>query len=149
MPRKPQPSSELRALGAREDELLDAGDVAGAVDLNVRTWLGPEASEQVREQVREMQRHAFDLQLDAENVELRAPGPDLSAITVPSLVVSGGHDLPDFREIATELAGLLPGASHVALPWAGHLPNLERPAEVTAMLVNFLTVRVTRPVTRP
>ncbi|HEY1916021.1 MAG TPA: alpha/beta hydrolase [Streptosporangiaceae bacterium] len=141
------PGPELMAFGAQEDELLEAGDVEGAVDLNVRTWLGPEASDRVREQVHDMQRHAFGLQLTAEDVERDDPEVDLSAIHAPSLVVSGGRDLADFRQIAVELSGLLAGASHVELPWAGHLPSLERPADVTAMLVDFLTVRFTRPVT--
>ena len=139
-----EPGPALKAFGAEEDALLAAGDVEGAVDLNVRTWLGPEASDQVRERVRDMQQHAFDLQLGAEDVERDDPGVDLSAIRAPSLVVSGGHDLADFRQIAAELSGLLTGASRVDLPWAGHLPSLERPADVTAMLVDFLTVRVTR-----
>jgi 3-oxoadipate enol-lactonase len=38
--------------------------------------------------------------------------------------------------------GLLPGARHVELPWAGHLPSLERPAEVTPLLVDFLAETV-------
>ncbi len=47
-------------------------------------------------------------------------------------------DLPDFRLIATRLAALLPAAQAVQLPWAGHLPTLERPDELSAMLTAFL-----------
>lgn len=35
------------------------------------------------------------------------------------------------------LAGLLPGARRAELPWAGHLPTLERPEEMSAMLTAF------------
>jgi pimeloyl-ACP methyl ester carboxylesterase len=63
---------------------------------------------------------------------------DLGAITAPSLVVSGARDLPDFRLIAARLAALLPGAQPVELPWAGHLPTLERPRELSAILTAFL-----------
>ena len=49
-----------------------------------------------------------------------------------------GKDLPDFRLIAARLAALLPGARPVELPWAGHLPTLERPQELSAMLTAFL-----------
>ena len=42
--------AELRAIGAREDALLEAGDVAGATELNVRTWVGPAADDQTRDQ---------------------------------------------------------------------------------------------------
>ena len=60
-----EPSAELQAFGEREDALLEAGDVAGATELNVELWLGPHADEATREQVREMQRHAFEVQLAA------------------------------------------------------------------------------------
>ena len=33
----------MRAFGEEEDRLLEAGDLEAAVDLNVQTWLGPEA----------------------------------------------------------------------------------------------------------
>jgi pimeloyl-ACP methyl ester carboxylesterase len=52
-----------------------------------------------------------------------------------------GKNDPGFRtkpRIAAELAGRLPYARHVSLDWAGHLPNLERPAAFNALLVEFL-----------
>src|SRR4029450_11827753 len=60
-----EPSDELRAFGERENSLLEAGDIAGATDLNVDTWLGPHADEATREKVRRMQRQAFEVQLAA------------------------------------------------------------------------------------
>jgi 3-oxoadipate enol-lactonase len=137
-----EPSPELRTFWERETELLEAGDVSAAVDLNVATWLGPQASPHTREQVRAMQQRAFDLQLAAsDEVEMPSAEVDLSAVRAPCLALSGGHDLPDFREIAASLPGLFPAARHVELPWAGHLPSLERPAEVTPLLVGFLAER--------
>ncbi len=38
------PAVVLRAFWQREEDLIEAGDIAGAVELNVATWLGPEAS---------------------------------------------------------------------------------------------------------
>jgi pimeloyl-ACP methyl ester carboxylesterase len=63
---------------------------------------------------------------------------DLSAITARCLAVSGGLDVPDFRQIAADLPHLVEGAPHVELPWAGHLPSLERPDVITAMIADFL-----------
>ena len=40
---------------------------------------------------------------------------------------------------AARLPELVPGARHQELPWAGHLPSLERPAETTALLAGFLS----------
>ena len=51
--------------------------------------------------------------------------------------MSGAKELPDFRLIAARLAGLLPSARLVELPWAGHLPTLERPLELSQMLTGF------------
>ncbi|MGA5823192.1 alpha/beta fold hydrolase [Kitasatospora sp. NPDC094028] len=137
-----QPSETLRAFGAREDELIEAGDLEGAVELNVDTWLGPEADEATREAVRRMQRHNFQVQWDASI----GPIPeevDLARITAPTLAVAGAHDLPDFRQIAAELPRLLADARHLELPWAGHLPNLERPAHTTELLTGFLRETLT------
>jgi 3-oxoadipate enol-lactonase len=164
-----EPSEVLRAFWRQEEELIEAGDIGGAVELNVATWLGPEADEPVREKVRQMQRHALAVQLAApEEFEPVEVAVDLHAITAPSLVVAGAKDLPDFRQIAAELADLLPaarppaarspagglaagrlpadrltagrraGGRVVELAWAGHLPTLERPEELSAMLVAFL-----------
>jgi 3-oxoadipate enol-lactonase len=134
-----EPTDVLRGFWRREAELIDAGDIAGAVELNLATWLGPDAGELTREQVRLMQRHAFDMQLAApgehEPIEVAV---ELSAITAPSLVVSGAKDLPDFRQIAARLTSLLPSARSIELPWAGHLPTLERPEESSALLTAFL-----------
>ena len=85
-----EPTDALRRFWHRKGELIDAGDIAGATELNVATWLGPEASEPTRERVRQMQRHAFDVQLAApEEYEPAEVAVDLRAITAPSLVVSG------------------------------------------------------------
>ncbi|MER5964113.1 alpha/beta hydrolase [Streptomyces sp. NPDC002057] len=137
-----QPSEELAAWGDREDELIEAGDLDAAVELNVETWLGPEAGPEVRALVREMQRHAFEVQLAVPDefspVRLDVTRDDLAGIKVPALVVAGAHDVPDFRAVADELTRLLPGARRVDLDWAGHLPALERPAETARLLTAFL-----------
>jgi 3-oxoadipate enol-lactonase len=134
-----EPSAALRAFGDREDALLDADEVDAATELNVEMWLTPDASEATRELVRAMQRHAFVVQLAAPDVAPIRAETDLSAITASTLLVSGGRDLVDFRQIAARLAAELPGARHVDLPWAGHLPSIERPDEINPILIDFLS----------
>ncbi|TDC03181.1 alpha/beta fold hydrolase [Nonomuraea longispora] len=131
------PGPELRSFTERKNALLAAGNIAGAVELNVTTWLGPEASGEVREQVRQMCRHAVETHAAAKFASTAAP-VDLARITAPCLAVSGAHDLADFREIAVGLPERIAGARHLELPWAGHLPSLERPAVVTDLLIRFL-----------
>jgi pimeloyl-ACP methyl ester carboxylesterase len=133
------PSDTLRAFGRREEELLEAGDLDGAADLNVETFVGPEADDAVRQKVRLMQRRAFEIQLAVDDVPyVESPEVDLSLIKAPVLAVSGAHDVPDFGQIAAGLPEKLPNARHQELPWAGHLPSLERPDEVTDLLTRFL-----------
>lgn len=135
-----EPSPALRAFGEREDALLEAGDVDGATELNVETWLTAEATAQTRELVRTMQRHAFEVQLAAPDVAQIRAEADLAAVTAPALLVSGDRDLVDFRQIAARLATELPDARHLPLPWAGHLPSLERPDEINEILLEFLAL---------
>ncbi len=135
-------TAERHSFNEREEALVEAGDIAGAVELIVGTWLGPDADGAAREAVRQMQRHAFEVQLAAEEFEPVTAEFDLSAIQAPCLVVSGGHDMEDFRQIAELLAGLLTDAQLAELPWAGHLPGMERPSAVTDLLVGFLREKV-------
>lgn len=130
------------AFDEEEERLLDSGDVAAAVELNVATWLGPEASAASRDMVRQMQAHAFAVQLAAEEQD---PEPeatrvdvDLALVSAPMLVVSGGLDVDHFQNIAQHIADSVAGARLEHLPWAGHLPSLERPAAVNALLAEFL-----------
>ncbi|MEV7628647.1 alpha/beta fold hydrolase [Actinoplanes sp. NPDC089786] len=133
------PSEARRAFGNREDALLAAGDLEAATALNVSTWLGPEASVATRASVHTMQRHAFDIQRAApEPAEITHPY-DIAAITAPTLLVSGAHDLPEFTDTATHVAATLPNADHRHLDWAGHLPSLERPDLINPLLIDFLS----------
>ncbi|MFD0269892.1 alpha/beta fold hydrolase [Streptomyces sp. NPDC127106] len=133
------PSPALREIDEREDALLAAGDTGAAVELMVDTWLGPSASEEAKEFVRTMQRRSFEVgQTMTEDHELPAHPVDLADVTAPTVAFGGAHDHPDFRGIAASVPQLVPGARHVELPWAGHLPSLERPQETTALLLEFL-----------
>ena len=54
----------------------------------------------------------------------------LAEIRVPTVVLVGELDLPDFQEIARKLAAEIAGARLVVLEGVGHLAPLEAPAEV-------------------
>ena len=104
----------VQAFGEREEELIEAGDVDGAVALNVATWVGPQASEQARADVARMQRRAFEVQLAADALD-PPPQPervevDPGSIHVPTLVVSGALDVAHHRDIAALLARVTAGS---------------------------------------
>ncbi len=72
----------------------------------------------------------------------RAERPDyvemLTKIAVPTLVVVGSED--EFTPVAEAelMAGRIPDATLAVIDGAGHLPNLERPAQFNAALDRFL-----------
>jgi pimeloyl-ACP methyl ester carboxylesterase len=141
-----EPTAALRAFDTEEDRLLSSGDVEGAVRLNVTTWLGPDAGLPAREALAAMQRRAFEVQLaaeadgaaDGDPPRSRRVDVDLPALRVPTVVVSGGRDMDHLQHCAAEVAAQVPGAEHVVLDWAGHLPALERPDAVLGLLLDVL-----------
>ncbi len=128
------PDDGLRAVWQQEGALVDAGDLDGATALNVETFLGPDAADDARELLTRMQRNVLAQQRAAGDVENAELPVDPTRLTMPVTVFAGAHDLTFFVETARRLVEALPDAELVELPWAGHLPSLERPLE-TAHLV--------------
>ena len=62
----------------------------------------------------------------------------LHEIAAPTLVINGLSDVPGIQQVSDLLASGIPAARRIDLPQTGHLPPLERPAEVTAALATFL-----------
>jgi pimeloyl-ACP methyl ester carboxylesterase len=129
-----QPDDALRALWAEEETLLEAGDVDGATDLTVRRWIGPEADDEARELLRVMQRHAYDVQLAAGEVDNEEWPVEPEKISAPVRLITGALDFAFFTDSADYLDQRLAAAERVHLPWAGHLPTLERPAEALKLI---------------
>lgn len=129
-----EPDEGMRGLWAEEGRLVDAGDLAGATELNVRTWLGPEADEDARALVRWMQRDALEAQVAAGDVDNRDLPVVPERLTMPARVVVGLLDQRFFVATGRELARRLPAAQLEELAWAGHLPTLERPSEAMRLL---------------
>ena len=141
-------SEDVRRFGEEEDKLLDAGDLEGAVELNLRMWVDgprrpPDAVDPaVRAKVGEMQRRAFEVQLAAEPGRLQRLEPPaaerLADVAAPTLVLVGDADHADVVERAELLAARIPGARQVVLPGVAHMINLERPEEFLRLVVDFL-----------
>jgi 3-oxoadipate enol-lactonase len=135
-------SPELEAFGGAEEELLEAGNLEGAVELNLVTWVdrgsgGPE----LRARVADMARRSFELQagVEAEEAPFEPPAAErFGEIAVPTLVVSAGLDFPDFARIADVIAAGVPGARRAEIANAGHLMPLERPDETLALVESLL-----------
>jgi pimeloyl-ACP methyl ester carboxylesterase len=129
-----EPDTELRALWASENQLLEGGDVDGATDLMVRSWIGPDADDEARELLRTMQKRAYDVQLAAGDVDNEEYAVEPEKISAPVRLITGAHDFQFFADSATYLQERLPNAERIDLEWAGHLPTLERPAEALGLI---------------
>ena len=139
-------SDALDVFDAEETAALEREDVEDAVRANVRMWVtrrGRAADPAVVELVATMQRDAFAAQIgvDAEFEPNDPPVAErLREIGVPALVLAGADDVEDFRRIGERLAAEMPNAEPlVVVEGAAHLPALERPDDVAAVLVPFLT----------
>ena len=63
----------------------------------------------------------------------------LGEIKAPTLIIVGKDDRSRPPYEAQEMAKLIPGARLEVIPEAGHISNLEKPEEVTALLKAFLS----------
>ena len=61
-----------------------------------------------------------------------------ASLRLPALCLCGAEDGATPPTLVRELAALLPGAHYAQIPGAGHLPCVERPAEVWAEINAFL-----------
>jgi 3-oxoadipate enol-lactonase len=70
---------------------------------------------------------------------LDPPAADrLIEIRCPTLVIVGERDLPDFQTIANTLSREIAGAHRADMRGAGHMCNMEYPAEFNAIVLDFL-----------
>ena len=61
-----------------------------------------------------------------------------AAIAAPTLVICGEHDVATPPDAARDLAAGIPGARFELLPGAAHIPGVEKPAELAALIDGFL-----------
>ena len=144
-------SDETRAGWAAEEAAYEAGDFESAAEASLRLWVdGPNRSPgEVDPDVRaaaaemvlrsyEMQHGAWESGADEEDVLDSPIGGRLGEIRCPTLVLVGDEDVSDMQAIAAHVAGSIEGARLVTIANTAHLPSLERPDEVNALLLSFL-----------
>ena len=108
--------------------------------------LAPGASEGLHQQVREtMARIDPDaFRIGAEAVWLADQGDRARAIEAPTLVLVGDQDSVTPAELSNELAAIIAGAELRVLAGAGHLANIERPADFNDAVESFITAAEAR-----
>jgi pimeloyl-ACP methyl ester carboxylesterase len=129
-------TDEMRGYFAAEEAAIEEGDLDAATEVNLRFWVAPEHQDEVRPQ----QRRALELQTAHEEPEIVWPElAPFSSLRMPTLVVVGSEDKPDFHAIAQHLAEQIPGAELAVVEGAGHLVGLDRPDELNTLLLEFLS----------
>jgi pimeloyl-ACP methyl ester carboxylesterase len=78
------------------------------------------------------------MQPDSERVLTPPAVGRLGSIRAPTLVMIGSLEVPDIQRIVDTLERSVPGIRKVVMPDAGHMLNLERPAEFTSAVLGFL-----------
>jgi pimeloyl-ACP methyl ester carboxylesterase len=78
--------------------------------------------------------------LHQEPVRVLQPPPteQLAALHMPTLVIVGERDLPEFQAIAELLHQRVPNASRVVIPGVGHMSNMEDPVYFNERVLEFL-----------
>jgi len=143
------PNDAVRKSWEEEEALVEAGDVDGAVEVNLRVWVDgvsrapDEVDPDVRERLREMQRRAFEVQMAVPDAGPEEPfepqaSTRLAEIGCPVLILVGDLDQPAIQEVADQLAEGISGARKEVIAGTAHAPNMERPEEFNRLVLRFL-----------
>ncbi|WP_237287356.1 alpha/beta fold hydrolase [Streptomyces malaysiensis] len=139
-------SSSARVLAEHADELRDLSREEQQQWLSARMF-APETPESVRQQVRDwfISRHDLGLAMSAEQIEAANNAvlgfdfrAELPALDIPTLLISGRHDILNPPAEGERIAGLLPSAQIEVFEHSGHLPSLEEPQHYVASIRTFL-----------
>jgi pimeloyl-ACP methyl ester carboxylesterase len=143
-------STELQQFFTAEAAALERGDLATATELNLKMWVdGParppeHVSPAIRQKVGEMQLNIFaqPAPADVDEIELIPPALNrLQEIDVPTLVIVGDEDVPEFQVISDLATAGIKNARIVVMPGVAHLPSLEEPNEFNRLVLEFLAER--------
>jgi pimeloyl-ACP methyl ester carboxylesterase len=135
---------EIEALRMQLKEAEKTGDIDQAIATRARLSLdGPMEPEgrvtgQARQLFVEMNSVALRSAPTGANLDAAPAYHRLGEISVPSLVICGDLDLSSTQERSRHVAATVLNGSYHELSGAAHLPSLERPAETTALVADFI-----------
>jgi 3-oxoadipate enol-lactonase len=127
-------------IASRKEPLLagkEPKDIAGPV---ARTLVGPNASKEAFDKlVDSMTRlHKESYIKSIEATVMMDVRSDLARIGVPTHVVVGSEDKLTTVAMAKEITAEIPGAELTVIDDAGHLVNIEKPAEFNKAVIGFI-----------
>ena len=128
------------------EAIEEAGDPDAIADADVRAWVdGPgqpadRVPHDIRELVREMDRAINEPgRVRGRSIRLQPPAAEqLDRLTMPVLAVAGELDFSYLAASAEYLAANAPEARVEIMPGVAHMIGLEAPAELGALITDFL-----------
>lgn len=138
-------SPEIKGVMAQLKEAEATGDLGQVIAIKARLWLdGPLAPEgrvtgQARELFLDMQATALRSPPVGSNLDVAPAFHQLGEISAPTLVIQGDLDFPHIQERSSHIATTVLSGSHHELAGAAHLPDLERPTDITRLLKKFIS----------
>ncbi|AOB29442.1 alpha/beta hydrolase [Bordetella sp. H567] len=135
---------EIAAMLARQKQAEDAGDLDRLNAIRARLWLdGPLAPEgrvagPARALFTDMNAIALRSPPVGASLDTAAAFPRLGEISAPTLLLWGELDFPHIQERSRHIAHTMPNATGQAIADTAHLPSLERPQDVTPLILDFV-----------
>jgi 3-oxoadipate enol-lactonase len=126
--------------GIYERSISASADLRALAEARVDFLLAPGALADVRREVVETMAKIDPTayRIGAEAVWLADQRDRAAAIEVPTLVICGEEDRVTPPALSEELATIIPEAKLELIPGAGHISNLERPAEFNRAVAEFI-----------
>lgn len=123
-----------------ERSVAASSNLRGAAEARVDVLLAQPANPAVRSEVVETMARIDPAayRIGARAVWLADQRERAQDIDVPALVLVGNQDLITPAELSSELVGLVPDSRMQVIAGAGHLTNLENPAEFNAVVEQFI-----------
>jgi 3-oxoadipate enol-lactonase len=124
----------------RKEPLINGGEPKDIAVPVAKTLIGPKASKQAFDAlVDSMSRLHKESYIKSIEATVMSDNMDrLGEIKVPTHVVVGGEDKLTTPVMAKGLTGKIPGATLTVIPDAGHLVNIEKPAEFNDVVISFI-----------
>ena len=120
----------------RWEEAETSGDHEAMAEIDMEIWAPMGADEELRTQ--------FVENAVASNGDDPGEGDDAAAgrlgeISVPTLVITAGRDIPAMAEVGDRMAAKIPGAQRAVIEESDHMVPWRAPEELSHLILDFLS----------
>lgn len=139
------PSQDRQAGFQKLQEQMDKGNLDEALEINLHHYLDGPDQERGRVQLnrqwlKDIYREIFQQTHTMTTPKGLEPDPRsrLEEVAVPTLVLSGELDYPDFLQAAESIVSKIPDAQQLFCKNSAHFPSIDSPDEFYETITNFL-----------